>query len=111
MASTEWPSLSLQIQDTQEDVSSGKMMQPLGKTSGGFSNKLTSPRRELAQSRPTLHDPMDCSLPGSSIHGIFQATVLEWGAIAISVNLIKFSQKEKTTAYMVSIGSSSDPSV
>ena len=32
----------------------------------------------------TLSDPMDCSLPGSSIHGIFQATVLEWGAIAFS---------------------------
>ena len=37
---------------------------------------------EVAQSRPTLSDPMDCSLPGSSIHGIFQARVLEWGAIA-----------------------------
>ena len=34
------------------------------------------------QSCPTLCDPMDCSLPGSSIHGIFQARVLEWGAIA-----------------------------
>ena len=39
---------------------------------------------EVAQLRPTLCDPMDCSLPGSSIHGIFQATVLEWGAIAFS---------------------------
>ena len=39
---------------------------------------------EVAQSCPTLSDPMDCSLPGSSIHGIFQATVLEWGAIAFS---------------------------
>ena len=37
---------------------------------------------EVAQLCPTLSDPMDCSLPGSSIHGIFQATVLEWGAIA-----------------------------
>ena len=36
------------------------------------------------QSCLTLCDPMDCSLPGSSIHGIFQATVLEWGAIAFS---------------------------
>ena len=36
---------------------------------------------EVAQSSPTLSDPMDCSLPGSSIHGIFQARVLEWGAI------------------------------
>ena len=36
------------------------------------------------QSCPTLSDPMDCSPPGSSIHGIFRATVLEWGAIAFS---------------------------
>ena len=40
--------------------------------------------REVAQSCPTLSDPMDCSLPGSSVHGIFQARVLEWGAIAFS---------------------------
>ena len=40
---------------------------------------------EVAQSCPTLSDPMDCSLQGSSIHGIFQARVLEWGAIAFSV--------------------------
>ena len=39
---------------------------------------------EVAQSCLTLSDPMDCSLPGSSIHGIFQARVLEWGAIAFS---------------------------
>ena len=39
---------------------------------------------EAAQSCPTLSDPMDCSLPGSSVHGIFQAGVLEWGAIAFS---------------------------
>ena len=38
---------------------------------------------EVAQLCPTLSDPMDCSLPGSSIHGIFQARVLEWGAIAL----------------------------
>ena len=37
---------------------------------------------EVAQSSPTLSDPMDCSPPGSSIHGILQARVLEWGAIA-----------------------------
>ena len=40
--------------------------------------------REVTQSCLTLSDPMDCSLPGSSIHGIFQARVLEWGAIAFS---------------------------
>ena len=39
---------------------------------------------EVAQSSPTLSDPMDCSLPGSSVHGILQARVLEWGAIAFS---------------------------
>ena len=47
-----------------------------------------SPMREseVAQSCLTLSDPMDCSLPGSSIHGIFQARVLEWVAIAFSEN-------------------------
>ena len=39
---------------------------------------------EVAQLCPTLSDPMDSSLPGSSVHGIFQAGVLEWGAIAFS---------------------------
>ena len=41
---------------------------------------------EVAQSCLTPVDPMDCSLPGSSVHGIFQARVLEWGAIAFSVS-------------------------
>ena len=45
--------------------------------------KVKSPS-EVAQSGPTLRDSMDCSLPGSSIHEIFQARVLEWGAIAFS---------------------------
>ena len=40
---------------------------------------------EVAQSCLTPSDPVDCSLPGSSVHGIFQARVLEWGAIAFSV--------------------------
>ena len=39
---------------------------------------------EVAQSSPTLPDPMDCSLRGSSVHGIFQARVLEWVAISFS---------------------------
>ena len=43
---------------------------------------------EVAQSYLTLSDPMDCSLPGSSIHGIFQARVLKWGAIAFSECLL-----------------------
>ena len=41
--------------------------------------------REVAQSCPTPSDSMDCSLPGSSVHGIFQARALEWGAIAFSL--------------------------
>ena len=44
---------------------------------------------EVAQLCPTLRDPMDCSLPGSSIHGIFQARVLEWVAIAFSDNALE----------------------
>ena len=49
---------------------------------------------EVAQSCPTLSDPIDCSLPGSSVHGIFQARVLEWGAIAFSANAGDVSQKD-----------------
>ena len=45
---------------------------------------LQESEREVVQSCPTLCDPMDCSPPASSIHGIFQARVLEWGAIAFS---------------------------
>ena len=48
---------------------------------------------EVAQSCPTLSDPMDCSLPGSSVHGIFQARVLEWGAIAFSAHISRFKKK------------------
>ena len=44
-------------------------------------------------SRVWLCDPVDCSLPGSSIHGIFQARVLEWGAIAFSIHLLKEDKK------------------
>ena len=48
---------------------------------------------EVAQSCPTLSDPKDCSLPGSSIHGIFQARILEWGAIAFSHNVYPSPKK------------------
>ena len=41
-------------------------------------------RGEVAQSCPTLCDPMDCSLPGSSVHGILQARILEWVAVSFS---------------------------
>ena len=52
-----------------------------------FSNVITctaAAAAELLQSCLTLSDPMDCNPPGSSVHGIFQARVLEWGAIAFS---------------------------
>ena len=46
-------------------------------------------KSEVAQLCPILSDPMDCSLPGSSVHGIFQARVLEWGVIAFSAGYTK----------------------
>ena len=49
---------------------------------------------EVAQSCPTPSDPMDCSPPGSSVHGIFQARVLEWGAIAFSDKTLAYSIKK-----------------
>ena len=57
---------------------------------------------EVAQSCPTPSDPTDCSLPGSSIHGIFQARVLQWGAIAffdtrVNSSITHNSQQVKTT--------------
>ena len=64
---------------------------------------------EVAQSCPTLRDHMDCSLPGSSAHGIFQATLLEWVAIAFSIyyatlpQLIYIFQLNKAALYMFQI--------
>ena len=46
---------------------------------------------EVAESCPILSDPMDCGPPGSSVHGTFQARVLEWGAIAFSVALTRWT--------------------
>ena len=60
--------------------------------------KKNDSESEVAQSCPTLSDPMDCSLPGSSIHGIFQARVLEWGAIAFS---IKKAERQRTDAFQL----------
>ena len=65
---------------------------------------------EVTQLCPTLSDPMDCSLPGSSVHGILQARVLEWGAIAFSVivsychvkQLIKHEQRSHHSTFMTS---------
>ena len=55
---------------------------------------------EVAQSCPTFSDPMDYSLPGSSICGIFQARVLEWGAIAFSTIILCINKKEKVMAFL-----------
>ena len=55
---------------------------------------------EVAQLCPTLNDPMDCSLPGSSTHGIFQARVLEWGAIAFSTFTTEPPGKPIETIFM-----------
>ena len=65
---------------------------------------------EVTQSCPTLSDPMDCSLPGSSVHGIFQARVLEWGAIAFSLSL-SLSHTHTHTNASVSIEMQSFPKV
>ena len=51
-----------------------------------FPSPMRESEKEVTQSCPTLSDPADCSPPGSAIHGIFQARVLEWGAIAFSDN-------------------------
>ena len=48
-----------------------------------FPSPMHERESEVTQSCQTLSDPMDCSLPGFSVHGIFQARVLEWGAIAL----------------------------
>ena len=58
--------------------------------------------REVAQSCLTLSDPMNCSLPGSSVHGIFQARVLEWGAIAFSgIYVYIYRERERETSLVV----------
>ena len=64
-----------------------------GKNMGVGCHFLLQCMKVKSFSRPTLCDPMDCSLPGSSIHGIFEARVLEWGAIAFS-NLISLGTKK-----------------
>ena len=58
---------------------------------------------EVAQSCPTLRNPVDCSLPGSSVHGILQARVLEWGAIAFSGNSSIYTLKSKIHLLSISI--------
>ena len=53
----------------------------------------------VAQSCPTLCNPMDCSPPGSSVHGILQARILEWVAISFSRELYKWSYKKMKHLY------------
>ena len=60
-----------------------KMMQNMGRISSGRRGSES----EVAQLCPTICDLMDCSLPGSSVHGVFQARVLEWFAISFSREL------------------------
>ena len=55
---------------------------------------------KIAQSCPTLSDPMDCSLPGSSVHGIFQARVLEWVAIAFLQHYMSSKENLRVTVYL-----------
>ena len=56
---------------------------------------------EVAQSCPTLRDPMDCSLPGSSVHGIFQARVLEWVAIVFSTRYSYFKANVHSSSFLI----------
>ena len=59
---------------------------------------------EDAQSYLNLSDPMDCSLPGSSVHGLFQARVLEWGAIAFSEVQSRSQQIDQSKGWNLTIG-------
>ena len=59
-----------------------------------FPSPMHDSESEVAQLCPTPSNPMDCSLPGSSAHGIFQARVLEWGAIAFSVMMPRDRQMD-----------------
>ena len=74
-----------------------------GKNTGAGCHFLLQCRKvksesEVAQSCPTLSDPMDCSLTGSSNHGIFQAWVLEWGAITRPINFHNSNISSKTVS-------------
>ena len=58
---------------------------------------------EVTQWFPTPSDPMDCSPPGSPVHGILQAKVLEWGAIAFSVAAIRGGKKMRVECNMADL--------
>ena len=85
---------SLQLCPTLCDPRDGR--DSLGKNTGvgcHFLLQCMKVKSEVTQSCSTLCDPIDCSPPDSSVHGIFQARVLEWGAIAFSINLIAAAAK------------------
>ena len=71
-----------------------------GKNTGVGCHFLLQCESEVAQSCLTLSNPMDFSLPGSSVHGIFQARGLEWGAIAFSVLYSKGPQNLKSVRFL-----------
>ena len=68
----------------ETDLSCSGMVDPARKILFSCLPSLGGSESDVAQSYPTLYDPMDCSLPSSSVHGIFQARVLEWVAISFS---------------------------
>ena len=70
-----------------------------------FPSPMHESESEVAQSCPTLSDPMDCSPPGSSIHGIFQARVLEWGATVFSEYVIITYNEKESEEYIYSFES------
>ena len=66
-----------------------------------FSPPVHESEYEVTQSRPTLRDPMDCIPPGSPIHGIYQARVLEWGALAFSNGQLTVKQNSFGKPYFI----------
>ena len=67
-----------------------------------FPSPMHESESEVTQSCPTLSDPMDCSPPGSPVHGIFQARVLEWGAIAFSkchIGSLNYNEESSNLEY------------
>ena len=79
-----------------------------GKNTGGGCHFLlqcvkVKSESEVTQSCLTLSDPMDCTLPGFSLHGIFQARVLEWGAIAVCHTTTKISHNYTYIPYLLSL--------
>ena len=77
---------SFQFSSVQSLKSCPTLCNPMNRSTSGLPVQCMKVKSEseVVQSCPTLSDPMDCSLPGSCVHGIFQARVLEWGAIAFS---------------------------